>query len=208
MKNEKDYKEDIAAIRTMMVRSSKFLLLSGWAGVMAGIYALIGAWIAYSVFSFPLSGYDYSGIKTDMASNVVWQLGSLAAVVLILALGTAVFLSYQKATKKQEKLWSTTSKRMIMVMAVPLVVGGLACLIFLSQGLIALVAPLTLLFYGLSLYNASKFTFVEIKVLGFCQMALGLLGLYFTGLGLVLWALGFGVLHIIAGIYLFFKYER
>ena len=52
MKEEQKYIRDIAEIRSMMERSSKFLSLSGLAGVMAGIYALAGAFIAYRTFSF------------------------------------------------------------------------------------------------------------------------------------------------------------
>ena len=52
MKEEKDYIQDISEIRSMMERSSKFLSLSGLAGVMAGIYALVGAFVAYTVFDF------------------------------------------------------------------------------------------------------------------------------------------------------------
>lgn len=201
MKEQKDYIGDIAAIRTMMERTSKFLSLSGWAGIMAGIYALAGAWVAYTFLSFNPNSLTQS-------NDTLTQLIGLATLVLILTLGTAIFLSQRKANKRNEKVWNATAKQMLISMSVPLVAGGLLILILIAQGLIGLIAPLTLIFYGISMYNASKFTYAEMKVLGVMEIALGLFGAYFIGYGLLCWAIGFGVLHIIIGVYLHYKYER
>ncbi len=201
MKEEKDYIKDIAAIRTMMERTSKFLSLSGWSGIMAGIYALGGAWIANSFFYFNPSNILY----TDAT---LIELISLALVVLVLTLGTAILLSYRKAIKRNEKIWNSTAKHMLISMATPLVVGGLLILIMIAHGLIGLIAPFTLIFYGLAMYNASKFTYSEMKVLGLMEIVLGLFSAYFINYGLLCWAIGFGVLHIITGVYLHYKYER
>ena len=201
MKDEKDYIGDIAAIRTMMERTSKFLSLSGWAGIMAGIYALAGAWIANSFLYFNPDSIAYP----DAALT---QLVGLALLVLVLTLTTAIFLSYRKANKRNEKIWNSTAKKMILSMGLPLAVGGLLVLIMIAQGLVGLIAPLTLIFYGLSMYNASKYTYAEMRVLGLLEIALGLFGAYFTSYGLLFWAIGFGLLHIIIGVYLHYKYER
>ena len=93
-------------------------------------------------------------------------------------------------------------------MAVPLIAGGLLILILIAKGLIGLIAPFTLLFYGLAVYNASKYTYEEVKVLGLFQVGLGLISAYFVRYGLLCWALGFGVVHIIYGIYMNYRYER
>jgi uncharacterized membrane protein len=132
----------------------------------------------------------------------------LAIIILILAIGTAIFLSYKKANKRGEKLWNATAKRLLMNMAVPLVAGGLLILVLISKGLIGLIAPFTLIFYGLALYNASKFTYQEVKSLGLVQIGFGLISAYFVGYGLLFWALGFGLVHIIYGIYMHYRYER
>jgi predicted lysophospholipase L1 biosynthesis ABC-type transport system permease subunit len=60
MKEDQDYIRDIAEMRSMMERTSKFMSLSGLAGIMAGIYALAGAMIAYLVFDFPALQLAYS----------------------------------------------------------------------------------------------------------------------------------------------------
>jgi uncharacterized membrane protein YidH (DUF202 family) len=195
-------------MRSMMERSSKFLSLSGLAGIMAGIYALAGAYIAYKIFYFNPDEIVYNTIRSGSVSSSLLQVILLAVLILVLALGTAIYLSYKKADKRGEKLWNPTARRLMINMAVPLVVGGLLILILISKGLIGLVAPFTLIFYGLALYNASKFTYEEVRSLGLIEIALGLVSSYFVGYGLLFWALGFGVVHIIYGIYMHYRYER
>ncbi|NGP76261.1 hypothetical protein G3570_06430 [Balneolaceae bacterium YR4-1] len=204
MKRERDYIQDIAEIRSMMERSSKFLSLSGWAGIMAGIYALAGAYIASVVYDFSPDRITYSvSLPAGLSEIILLALG-----VLILAIGTAVFLSYSKAHKRGEQVWNTTSRRMIIHMSVPLAAGGIFMIILLSKSLIGLLAPTSLVFYGLALYNAGNFTYPEIKYLGIIQIGLGLISCYFIEYSLMLWALGFGVVHIVYGIVMHFKYER
>lgn len=203
MNKQQDYSRDIAEIRLMMERSSKFLSLSGWAGIMAGIYALAGAYIAYNVFQFNPDEIVYSTIPGNVSSVIM-----LAFLVLILALVTAIYFSGKKAANKGEKIWNATSRRLLVHMAVPLVAGGILILVLIFKGLIGLIAPATLLFYGLALYNAGNFTFNEVKFLGIIQMGLGLISSWFIEYGLLLWAIGFGVVHIVYGIYIHTRYER
>ncbi|SEL92753.1 hypothetical protein [Parapedobacter koreensis] len=208
MKEEKDYIRDLAEIRSMMERTSKFLSLSGWAGIMAGCYALIGAYIAHQFHDFNPGQLDYDATVSGKGYASISGVLVLAVSILILAIGTAIFLSYKKANKRGEKAWNATSKRLLASMSVPLVSGGVLILVLIANGLIGLIAPLTLLFYGLALYNASRFTYAEVRTLGLIEIGLGLISAYFIGYGLLFWALGFGLLHIIYGIYLHYKYER
>lgn len=186
----------------MMERSSKFLSLSGWAGVLAGIYALIGAYIAYAIFAF-----DPQGAGATEDPNMARLIG-LALLVLVLAVGTAILLSLRQARKSGDRIWNPASEQLLVSMAVPLVVGGILLLILLSKGLMGLLPPMMLVFYGLALYGAGRYTFTEIRFLGLIQMGLGLIGAWFTDHGLLLWAIGFGILHIVYGLYIHLKYER
>ncbi len=208
MKEDQDYLQDISEIRSMMERSSKFVTLSGWAGIMAGIYALTGAFIAYRFFDYKPAYITYSSDDAEVLSPGLSKVIFLAIVVLLAALGTAIFFSHKNAQKEGGKLWNPTSKRLLINMAVPLVAGGLMILIFIFKGLIVFIAPLTLIFYGLALYNAGNFTYKVVKILGIVQIVLGLLSLYFIEFGLLFWALGFGFVHIFYGIYIHFKYNK
>ena len=204
MKEERDYIQDITEIRSMMERSSKFLSLSGLAGVMASIYALAGAWTAYHFMEFNPNEIIYGSLWSGSVPKLIL----LGLVVLVLAVGTAVILSKRKAQKRGEQIWNATSRRLLTSMAVPLLAGGALVLMLIAKGLIGLATPVTLLFYGLAIYNASTFTYSEMKFMGLIQIVLGLIGAWFIGYGLLLWAIGFGVVHIAYGLYMHFSYER
>jgi uncharacterized membrane protein HdeD (DUF308 family) len=66
----------------------------------------------------------------------------------------------------------------------------------------------TLVFYGLALINASKYTVRDVFYLGICEIVLGVLSMFLTGFTLLFWALGFGILHILYGTIMYFKYDK
>ncbi len=208
MKKEHDYSQDLAEIRTMMERSSKFLSLSGRMGILIGVYALLGAAIAYWFFHFNPSEIMNPGFGAEISINPIWKIVFLGIVIILLTIGTGIYFSAQRAKKIGERIWSPTSRRMVISLATPLVTGGILLLILLSKGLTGLLAPLSLVFYGLALIHAAKFTYDDLRTLGLIQIALGLLGAFFISWGLLLWAVGFGVVHIVYGIYMHYKYEK
>lgn len=202
MSRNQDHARDLTEIRSMMERSSKFVWLSGWAGIVAGFFALTGAYIAYEVFDFNPDQIDYhpsSGIL-----NVIL----LGLAVFLMAATTATLFSYNQARVRGQKLWNATSRRLLVNMLVPFLTGGVLILIFIAKNLVGLLLPLSLLFYGLALYNASKYTFSAVRILGIVQIVLGLFSAWFVEYGLLTWAFGFGIVHIVYGIYLHFKYQR
>lgn len=192
---------DLAEIRSMMERSSKFLSLSGWAGILVGLYALAGVWAAYRWFGFHPTSIPYS-------SDSLMEVIGLAIFVLILAIATAMLLSGKQQAKKGEKGFTPASKQLLTALMVPLSVGGVLILVLVWHGLVGLAAPLMLLFYGLALLGASRFTYEVVGVLGWIQIALGLAAAVWIGYGLWFWAAGFGVMHIFYGIYVHVKVER
>ncbi len=197
---------DLKDIKELMERSSRFISLSGLSGVFAGVYALIGAGIAHFHFMPETSEYgrpDYTG-SLDKLQDIVLIAGS----VLVLSLATAIFFTTRNAKKKKQKIWDKRSQQMLWNLAIPLLAGGLFLLILLKQGTLYLIAPAMLIFYGLALINGSKYTFNDIRYLGYCQIALGLLATWFYGHSLLFWSVGFGILHIVYGAAMYWKYER
>ncbi|HET7360684.1 MAG TPA: hypothetical protein VFI78_02000 [Salinimicrobium sp.] len=207
MKTEQEYMKDLTEIRSMMERSTKFLSLSGWSGIMAGIYALIGVYIAYD-FYFADAASDNNTFNRQEITNDFSNLILLALLILVLAIGTAVFFSYKRSGKTKEGLWNSAARRLVVNMALPLLTGGIFILVLLSKGLLGLIAPVSLIFYGLALLNASKFTYKEVKILGLVEIGLGLVSSYFVEDSLLFWALGFGLVHIVYGIFMHYKYEK
>ena len=206
MENEK-YLNDISEIKNMMNQSSRFISLSGLSGVLAGIYSLIGAWLAYKTIYFDTTSMgNYRNLI--ISQDAINKLFIIALTVLILSIITGIALSVRKAKKTEDKIWNVSSKRLVINFAIPLATGGFFILFLIEKEMLSLVAPLTLLFYGLACVNASKYTLGDVRYLGITMIILGLLSTWFLGYGLLFWALGFGVCHIIYGSMMYFKYDR
>jgi hypothetical protein len=198
--------EDLSHIRSMMERSSRFISLSGLSGVFAGISALAGGLYAYLLLEKNKLSYnqDYS---IHQNNDFVKELFIIAIIVLIAALTFGIFFTIRKSRKYNLLIWTSATKNMLFNLAIPLFVGGVFCLALLHYQQYILIAPATLLFYGLALINAEKYTFSDIKYLGFCELILGCISLFYVGYGLVFWIIGFGVLHILYGLIVFKKYK-
>lgn len=206
MKEIPEYEKDLASIRTMMERSAKFLSLSGLSGVLAGVYALIGAAAAYMLVPYPIVALRSANYSSD--PDTIYKLLVIAVLVLTASISTGLWLSNKKARKSGSRLWTPTTWKLAVNISIPLVSGGLFILIMLYSGHIELAAPASLVFYGLALIQGSANTFDEVRYLGFSEIILGLISAIFPGYGLIFWALGFGVLHIVYGGIMYNKYDK
>ena len=196
--NQQKYIDDLKDIKDIMNRSSRFISMSGLSGVSAGIFALIGAYLAYQTVYY---NQDYLGYRRAMlTSESLITLLIIAFLTITLTIGAGIFFTSRKAKKNKQKLWDLQTKRLLINLFIPLITGGILCLMLLLKGYIGIVAPLTLIFYGLALVNASKYTLTEIRSLGIVEIILGLIATHFIGFGLLFWSFGFGILHIIYGI--------
>jgi len=196
------YLQDIQDIKNMMSKSTQFISLSGMAGVLAGAYALIGAfYVNYLIKS-------HSSYYITLESTTFKLILATAFIVLSLSLITAYVLTSRKAKRLGEKVWNPSSKRLVLNFAIPLCTGGIFALLLLKNGHYGLISPVVLIFYGLACVNASKYTFRDVRYLGITEIILGLIAIEFSGYGLQFWVAGFGVCHILYGTFMYFKYER
>jgi len=193
--------EDIRAIREMMEKSSKFLSLSGLSGIIAGVTAVAGAAFAYFYLLRDPSLTDYNQWQELMI------LLADALIVLFISVSFGIFFSWRKAKKNHQPMMNKVMLRTLYNMAVPLVAGGIICLILLLQGNIRMVTAGTLTFYGLALINASKYTYEEVHYLGLTEIALGIIAAIFQRYGILFWTIGFGVCHILYGFIMYRKYD-
>ena len=203
--NKKDYLQDLSEIKNIMNRSTRFMSLSGLSGIMAGIYALIGAFLAKQLLSNYL---NYDTRNTVNPNNIELKLIVIALLVALFSIITAYILTKKKATKENQTIWNGTTKRLLFHFFIPLATGGVFSLTMLNQGFYGFVAPATLVFYGLAVFNASNFTFSDVKYLGLAEIILGLISLNYIGYGLYFWAIGFGVFHIIYGMIMYLKEKK
>ncbi|MDA7803653.1 hypothetical protein N8987_03680 [Crocinitomix sp.] len=209
--NEKNPIEDLKEIRKMMESSSKFLSLSGLSGVFAGITALVGAFFAAQEikhWNLKLPHYYLQNRLSEGIDEMSFRLFMLAILILVVALSFGVLFTWLKARKNNQKLWTSLSLRLVLSIMVPLVFGGLFIIGLYYQGFAVLIAPATLIFYGMALLNGSKYVHQDIKYLALCEMALGVISLFDLNHGVTYWAIGFGVLHILYGTIMYFKYDR
>ena len=216
MSKTDNHLDQISEIRNMMEKSSKFISLSGFAGVWVGSVALIG--LAAIFFSFPdyfilrytenNAAYPHYMLRgSELIAFVRFAIID-AALILSFAIAGAVLLTLRKSRKNGLSLWDATAKRFIVSLMVPLSTGGILTLIMIIHGYAMLAGSLTLIFYGLALFNAGRYSLIEIRYLGLLEILLGLLAAIFIGYTAIFWGIGFGVLHIIYGLLMYFKYDR
>jgi len=197
----KDYLKDISDIKNMMNKSSRFISLSGLSGILAGIYALIGAAIVYWLVT------TYSNGVLLLYGTVFQSCLLILCLIALMSITTGIYLTRKKAIRQGVSMYDHTSLRLLINFLTPLITGGLYILIILAQGKYGQSGGLMLIFYGLALINASKYSIGDIRYLGYVDIILGLIAALFPGYGFWLWVLGFGVMHIVYGSWMHFKYD-
>jgi len=205
--------QELQHIKKMMERSSRFISLSGLSGISAGVCALIGAWFANKVSERSAApsgeGKIYNREYTDTLQEFLGsQLFYIAALTLLGALIFAFLFTYLRSKKNNIAIWGTASRRLLTAVAIPMIAGGFYLLREIQVGNYGLIAPGCLIFYGLALVNGSKYTLDEVRYLGYGQIILGIVNCWMMDYGVYFWATGFGLLHIIYGILMWYKYER
>lgn len=205
--------EALQDIKKMMERSSRFISLSGWSGVAAGSCALAGAWLAYNKIQAAMPQVNRTAdgklyFPEAARQSLTNSLMIIAAAVFLAALLLAFLFTYLRSKKDGVAIWGSSAQRLLWNTILPMVAGGFVILRLLQGSYFGLIAPVCLIFYGLALINGSKYTVGEIKLLGYAQVILGVISLWMPGAGLIFWAIGFGVLHILYGAMMWWNYER
>ncbi len=201
--------EDLAHVRSLMEESTRFVSLSGLSGVGVGVTALIGAAIGYQYLNQMAWWTMRNSYEPVSLTEKEWYtLVGIALSILAAAILVAAFFTIRNTRKQGKNIWTRAGQRMVINLMVPLAAGGIFCLQLKMAGELIMIAPATLLFYGLALVNAGKYTLREVRLLGLSEIALGLLAGFWPGNGLLFWVVGFGVLHIAYGLYMYVRYER
>jgi hypothetical protein len=199
-------------MRNLMERTTRYLSLSGLAGVLVGLIAMAGIVSLYLAMDIPIgqpvSFNEFIRSGGEAAEALTGRIVRMAAIVLLLSILAEGVLGYRKARKLGLPLWDATARRMFTALAIPVAGGGIYCLSLIQGGNPDGLASASLIFYGLGLLNAGKYAVPDVGRLGLAVFATGLVAAFFPAWGLVFWGIGFGILHIVYGISIHFKYER
>lgn len=202
--NKTKYLEDIREIKDIMAHTTRFISLSGISGVSTGLIALSSAFIAYITVFKDQEYLIHDAI--ELSNNKLFKLLFIAVATIFLSICSAIYFTTRKIRIKNQRVWDIQTKRLLLNLSIPLVSGGLLCLMLLFKGFIGILPSITLIFYGLALVNGSKYTLPEIRNLGLIQITLGLVAFQFVGYGLIIWGLGFGIIQIVYGLVIQKKY--
>lgn len=209
MDKNQEHLNNLTEIRSLMEKSSTFISLSGLSGVSAGIIGLLSSIYVYFKIEAVISADKRNSLTYPaVTDDFIYSLVLTAGIVLVLTFMTTIFFTSRKAQKKGLPVWNSSAKRLVANLFIPLIAGGIFCLILIYHGLFNLLASAMLLFYGLALLNASKYTLSEIKFLGISEIILGLAAAFWYPYGLWFWAAGFGIMNIVYGVSMYVKYER
>jgi hypothetical protein len=206
MESQQPSLETLQDIKRMMERSSRFISLSGLSGISAGLFALAGAYVAKDWIG-QYANLDEGRVVNAPSPELRWKLILLAGLVLVLALIASLYFTWRKAKKNSLPVWDHSSKKLLINLLIPLITGGLFISGLLYYNHWELVSPACLVFYGLALVNASKYTLTDIRYMGLIEIGLGWVGMFYSGYGLYFWAIGFGLVHIVYGAIMWLKYE-
>ena len=207
--------KDISLIKNLMEKSSKFSNLSGYAIATTGLLALLGAVFVYFDLGISISEkyISYAELinQTGNANSIYTKI-KLLVIIASLILLTSLLILYVTAKLKSERhdinLFNSSFSRALKSLFIPVLSGGIFCGFLILHKIYGLVAPATLIFYGLGLISASKYSYNELELLGYLELLLGTIASYYMGSGLLFWMIGFGIGHIVLGVFIHYKYDK
>lgn len=210
MENQ-DVVKTLDEIKEMMSKSSRFQSISGPSIIIVGIYACIACIFGYMIIGAPDALPFLPKSWADFSLNTPYRikLACLLAVALFaIAFLTVILMAWRKSKKHQLRFaFDKRMFQMVLNFLLPLCIGGLLCIALIIQGHYGLTSSIMLLFYGLALINCQHFTYPVLRFLGYGELLLGIIDCFSIHHALLFWFLGFGILHIVFGIFYTIKYD-
>lgn len=178
--SQHDAKETLDYIRRTMESASTYTAVSGWGLVFSGVVGILATWLAW--------------LRDVPADLSIWI---PAAMVSVAAASVANAL---KARKIEVPVWSGVLRRVFWVVIPVLVAGALLTFALEANGATQLLPGTWLALYGAGVAAGGTFSVRAIRWMGVVFLLLGAVALAQPEFGLVMLGIGFGGLHIGAGL--------
>lgn len=208
MEDQQDSFEELKKIRGLMERSSIYHSLSGLSGMVAGVIGIIAYAIVYFLVN-PLMEQFPQMLNSDALRIYLLKVFFAASIIsLVLAFSAIFYFNWRNGLKNGISFYDAPMQKMFINLFIPLIAGGIFCLMLVREQLYLMIAPSMLIFYGLAMIQASRHTIIEIRHLGLAELALGLIAIFFQEYGMWFWLAGFGFVNLFYGAFIYLKYER
>lgn len=174
---------DLAFVRSVVERSTRFTAVPGVGGVLMGLTALGAAYLA-----------------SRQPNRVAWLAVWLGEVVIAGVIGTVMMV--RKARRANLPLGAGPSRRFAVGLMPPLVVGGVLTIAACRVEAWSLLPPIWLCCYGIAVLGAGAMSAAPVvPTMGAAFMLTGMLAVATPAAWGDVWlALAFGVAHIVSGI--------
>jgi hypothetical protein len=179
--------DNLRYIRATMESATAFTGVSGKGYVLAGVSALIAAWLA-----------------AQQATALTWL--GVWMLELLLAGSVALLMTLHKSEQQGKSLWSASGRKLLLAFIPAMGVGGVLTLALFLRGDLTLLPGIWLSVYGAAVTTAGAHSVRIVPVMGGCFMLLGALTLLLALPTDLLLGLGFGGLHIVFGLLLWRHY--
>lgn len=178
--SQNEAKETLDYIRRTMETASTYTAVSGWGLVVSGAVGLLATWLAW--------------LREIPADLLIWI---PAAMISVAAASVA---NAMKAKKTDVPVWSGVLRRVFWVVIPVLVAGALLTFALEANNEAQLLPGTWLALYGAGVAAGGTFSVRAIRWMGVIFLALGAVALVRPEYGLVMLGIGFGGLHIAAGL--------
>lgn len=176
--------ENLEFIRDTMERSQMFTNVPGYGGALMGVTAVATAFIAQR--------FDF---------GVEWMFVWFTEAALALLIG--LFAIWQKVKISESGLLTVPARKFALSFLPPLICGVAVTGGLWKTGGFTLMVPTWLVCYGAAVVCGGGFSVRAVPVMGWIFIALGATGFSLPfQLGNIMMGLGFGLVHILFGIYI------
>ena len=182
-----------------MQQYTSYFSLSGFSGILLGIYGLLMVYVLHILTSTYGDGFDGSSQLPIALLEIVITIFGI--VMILISLFTLWIRARRENKKQNSKLWNPFSKKTRLQTLVPLIFFIAVLIIVANKGYYSLITPLLLFLYGILLLNVSRVSLKRLRLLAIAEMILGIIAYFIYDNELLFLAIGLGAFHLLYGVF-------